>query len=177
MRRITSEICRAFESRQTLRIDNSRTDGNALYLFNNKIAEYRNGELWITNAGWMSKTTKERLNGLNGVTIVQKRGAWFLNGVEWSGEWVSVSSFIYSEPVVDEVEFDTTSEWTGSYSKPVYSVFHTHEESELSAVEEMLRAADVPCRRMESDTAGKYKPNHFIVVQPKDIERSMLLIV
>jgi hypothetical protein len=46
--------------------------------------------LSISNAGWASNTTKERLNGLPNVRIHQKNWNWFLNGVEWNGEWTRV---------------------------------------------------------------------------------------
>jgi hypothetical protein len=49
--------------------------------------------LFITNAGWQSNTTKERLNGLNGVGIYQKKGQWYLNGKAWDGEWVNVGKW------------------------------------------------------------------------------------
>lgn len=62
-------------------------------LHGNEIAamDSRNHSLYITNAGWATNTTKERLNGLPNVSIKQKSGKWFLNGKEWSGEWIKIS--------------------------------------------------------------------------------------
>lgn len=45
---------------------------------------------FITNAGWQSNTTKERLNGLNGVSISQKNFVWYLNGREWDGSLIEI---------------------------------------------------------------------------------------
>lgn len=45
----------------------------------------------ITNAGWRSNTTKERLNGLPNVKINQSKGDSYLNGKEWNGEWVQIN--------------------------------------------------------------------------------------
>jgi len=183
MRQITAEITRAFEERRSLKIDNSRTDGNCLWLFENKIAEWRGGNLWITDAGWDSKTTKERLNGLSGVSINVRRGVWYLNGREWNGEWVNVFMWdVYGvqyepEAVANEPEFDTTSEWMPEgYSKPVYSVFHSLVESELEAVEQMLTEAGIETKRMESDTQGVYRPNYFIVVRPDDVAKAINIL-
>lgn len=71
-------------------VGNSSTDGNALFLHGNKIAERRGGALWVTNAGWATSTTKERLNGLPRVRVQQKQGQWYLNGAPWDGEWKEV---------------------------------------------------------------------------------------
>lgn len=138
MRKITMEIVNAFQNSRSLKIGNSRTDGESMWLFDNKIAEIRRDGLWITNAGWNSSTTKERLNGLSSVNIIQRRGKWYLNEVEWNGDWVHVDSFSRGVEVstrgenVQEVEFDVTSEWMEQgYSKPVYSVFHTLVEDDL----------------------------------------------
>jgi hypothetical protein len=175
MRKITEQIVRAFRNGEAARIGNSRTDGRALYLHENKIAEFRNQELWITNAGWTSRTTKERLNGLPLVSIYQERGAWYLNGREWGGEWVQATYGLFRDGEEEEVEYDVTSRWTGKYSAPVYSVYHTHNEGELEGVEKLLGASGIVCRRIESDTVGEYMPNYFIVVLPADLERAKRL--
>ena len=62
-----------------------------MFLFGNLIAKLENEKLFITNAGWKSKTTKERLNGLKGVNILQKKGKLFLNGEEWDGELTEIN--------------------------------------------------------------------------------------
>ena len=65
-----------------------------LYLHDNKIAEIhktkRKKVLKITNAGWKTNTTKERLNGLNGVRINQRKGVWYLNDKEWNGDLITI---------------------------------------------------------------------------------------
>lgn len=91
MRQITNRICGSFHFRRADQLGNTSTDGKSLFLHSNKIADWREDGLWITNAGWSSATTKERLNGLRGVEVKQKAGIWYLNGKEWDGEWVRVS--------------------------------------------------------------------------------------
>lgn len=64
-----------------------------LKLHGNEIAyRYNDPErtLSITNCGWFTNTTKERLNALPNVSIQQKNGIWFLNGKEWGGELIDV---------------------------------------------------------------------------------------
>jgi hypothetical protein len=50
----------------------------------------------ISNAGWFSKTTKERLNGLYGVSISQKAGEWYLNGIKWGGHWINPLTMLHA---------------------------------------------------------------------------------
>lgn len=64
--------------------------GYGLFLFGNLIAVYYdNGDLEITNAGWATNTTKNRLNAL-GANITQKKGQWYLNGELWDGSWAKL---------------------------------------------------------------------------------------
>jgi len=46
--------------------------------------------LFISNCGYFTNTTKERLNGLTGVKIHQKDFVWYLNDKEWNGDWIKV---------------------------------------------------------------------------------------
>lgn len=61
---------------------------SVLLLHGNEIAyRYNDPErtLSVTNAGWFSVTTKERLNAIDGVSINQKNWLWYLNGEAWDG--------------------------------------------------------------------------------------------
>lgn len=187
MRQITRDIVNAFQNSRSLRIDNSRTDGQGLWLFDNKIAEIRRDGLWITNAGWDSRTTNERLNGLSGVHVSKRRGVLLLNGREWDGRWVHVDAWndgieyveggSVAEENVQEPEFDVTSEWmTSGYSQPIYSIYYTLVEGNLEAVEQLLNGEGIPTRRMESDTEGVYKPNYFLIVRPEDVVRASSIL-
>lgn len=92
-RQITIESCNAFMSARKFNKANMSVtiEDNTvkMYLHGNLIARREVGSnvLQISNAGWFSTTTKERLNGLPGVSVCQKKGVWFLNGNEWNGEW------------------------------------------------------------------------------------------
>lgn len=70
-----------------------------LKLHGNPIArrDLTTGKLEITNAGWPTVTTRERLNGLPGVSVWQRNHVQiiatkeFPEGIEWNGEWTVVS--------------------------------------------------------------------------------------
>jgi hypothetical protein len=176
MRQVTEQIVSAFLRNETRKVGQTRTDGVSIWLWENKIAEFRENGLWITNAGWPSNTTKERLNGIPDVQIVQKKGQWYLNGHAWDGEWVHVASFTgASQP---EPEFDLTSTWVedGGYSRPNFAVWHSNDLTTLAPIEFSLIQMGVPFRRHESDTQGVWRPNYFVVVRPEDYNRVLTTI-
>jgi len=97
MRKITKESINAFNESRTYKSGNMSVkvlpNVTVLCLHGNEIAyRYNDPEqtLSITNCGWFSNTTKERLNALNGVSIQQKKGVWYLNGKEWSGDLIDI---------------------------------------------------------------------------------------
>jgi hypothetical protein len=90
MRKITQEACHALLHGNRYKRSNTRVEDGVMYLFDNAIATKSYGNLYICDGGHKSVTTKERLNGLHGVEIKQKRGVWYLNGVEWDGRWVKL---------------------------------------------------------------------------------------
>lgn len=91
-RKTTQAAISAFLKGDKLTTSNTTTDGVNLYLFGNKIAEKRKDGIYISNAGWFSATTKDRLNGLPNVSLYQKDKVWYLNDKEWNGEWTKIPS-------------------------------------------------------------------------------------
>ena len=100
-RKITTDAVHAFMNGENFSRDNTQVRLEAevcslvhLYLHGNLIAKrFKEGDktiLMVSNAGWQSNTTKERLNGLPGVSVCQRKGVWYLNGVEWDGSWKTV---------------------------------------------------------------------------------------
>lgn len=92
MRKITQQSIDAFENARPFRGGNTVVivlpNVTVLEFHGNRIAfKYNDPDntLAITNCGWFSATTKERLNGISGVNIQQKKGKWYLNGEEWDG--------------------------------------------------------------------------------------------
>ena len=94
-RKITTDAINAFMSARTFNRDNTTVaieDGNVkLYLHGHLIARRNVGsnDLEVTNADYFTATTKERLNGLPGVQVNQRKGVWYLNGCAWDGSWTN----------------------------------------------------------------------------------------
>ena len=99
MRQITKQSTNAFFNKGKLNKQNmsvfyDRYDQiSRMLLHDNCIATYDhdNKRLTICNCGWFSNTTKERLNALPNVHIVQRKLVWYLNGKEWNGEKTDIN--------------------------------------------------------------------------------------
>ena len=117
MRKVTRKIVEAFYAGEAKSSGNTCTDGNNVWLHGNKIAEKDElGNLFITNAGFETNVTKERLNGLlelGGFVpfpaphIYQKKFTWYLSVGQRTLEfpcngWVSVESEINKAAIEHE---------------------------------------------------------------------------
>lgn len=105
MRKITREAVGAFLANRTFASSNTHvsrevSDGAAvvvLCLHGNAIAKRVAGadgvRLYVRTAGWPTTTTKERLNGLPGVSVYHHRHVLHLNGKPWDNdsEWTEVT--------------------------------------------------------------------------------------
>lgn len=94
MRKVTKEAVHALMQGHNYKNGNTKVlqiNGvNQMFLHGNLIAEHIEGKVQITNAGWFSNTTKERLNGIPGVSISQRKRVWYLNGEKWNGELIEI---------------------------------------------------------------------------------------
>lgn len=91
VRKITQNAINAFENGGKMSSGNMSVHDGLMYLHGNLIAQYNDrGRLEISNCGWFSPTTKERLNGLRGVSIEQKNFSWYLNGKLWDGSMIEI---------------------------------------------------------------------------------------
>ena len=97
MRKITQESVKNFIDGVPFKKSNMSVtrEGTIYYLklHGNKIAaRLEDGRMWISNAGWDTPTTKERLNGLPGVNIIQRNWNWILNGMQWDGTPIFINT-------------------------------------------------------------------------------------
>ena len=91
MRKITQRAVKAFYNGKDFKRGNTEVSDRGYFLHGNKIAEFDGNEkINITLANWNTVTTRERLNGLKGVSIRTKQGQAFINGKEWNGSWITI---------------------------------------------------------------------------------------
>ena len=85
MRKITQLAITAFQNGTPFKKGNTEVwiddkGVKRLLLHDNCIAKIDANGLAICPCGYMTRTTKERLNGLPGVQIIQKDYVWYLHG-------------------------------------------------------------------------------------------------
>jgi hypothetical protein len=96
MRKITEQAANAFHNGRDFRSGNTqvnrRLGGVELTLHGNIIAKNIGEGLHINLCGWNTNTTRERLNGLQGVRLHTRKGQAFLNDNPISSHgWIKVS--------------------------------------------------------------------------------------
>ncbi len=81
MRKITEESVYAFKRGYHYKKSNTEVTPGAFYLHGNKIAKKRDGDVLVSDGGWQSNTTKERLNGIlssYGLAVIQRDWNWYI---------------------------------------------------------------------------------------------------
>lgn len=96
MRKITQQAVDALLNGKAFRLGNTQVIpgvlGTRMELHGHAIAYVSNtdGSVYIDTCGYQTNTTKERLNGIPGVSVHQKAGQWYLNGHRWDGKVTQV---------------------------------------------------------------------------------------
>ena len=104
-RQITIDAVRAFNNNYKFKRSNTEVrivgdyEQTELRLHGNLIAYKNNKGMYLSTCGYHTVTTKERLNGLQGVHIKQKDWVWYLNGNEWNGQTVKLEYWGLFSPV------------------------------------------------------------------------------
>ena len=104
MRQITRESVKAFLNAKKFNKSNMSVEvlpNVTILIYQGNSIAYKYNDpkqtISITNCGWESNTTKERLNGvialsgLNISKIYQKNWQWYLDGKEWNGELIDLN--------------------------------------------------------------------------------------
>tara|TARA_B110000467_G_C17962811_1_gene285999 strand:+ start:235 stop:543 length:309 start_codon:yes stop_codon:yes gene_type:complete len=81
MRKVTEQIKQAFSQGTSLKVGNTRTDGQTVWLHGNAIVKRDpDGLVRWSLAGWNTPTTRERVNGIANADVCQFKFEPVLNG-------------------------------------------------------------------------------------------------
>ena len=94
MRKITQQAVRAFNANESFSKDNTKVTADhsstKMFLFGNCIAIKDQEGTRVSHAGWVTRTTFERLNGLDRVRVCIRKGQAYLNGEQWDGNFIKI---------------------------------------------------------------------------------------
>ena len=122
-RKVSLEMTKLFFSGKSGKMGNTSTRDGKFFLHGNEIAHFdEDGDLWISDAGWPTVTTRERLNtilrhydaermhGLGLVVRVYRSknkqyidisdNVYSQNSTSWDGDWFNVSNFVRQTAVL-----------------------------------------------------------------------------
>ena len=101
MRKVTQRIKQAFEQGTAVKVDNTRTDGQTVWLHGNAIVKRDpDGLVRWSLAGWNTPTTRERVNGIANAGVHQVKFEPILNGqVIDSFDWFACNTTL-PDPLV-----------------------------------------------------------------------------
>lgn len=84
MRKLTKKVIEALEEGKNEAIGNTYVSDNTLYLFGNSIIKKEGDKTLVRLAGYNTRTTRERINGLQhvgySVDVICKNGVPYING-------------------------------------------------------------------------------------------------
>jgi len=187
--RSNNPAAKAFVQGTAKKTSNTLSTGSELFLFCNKIAEHKDGFMWVSNGGYEgrrgetgSATTKTRLNDL-GIKVSQSKKKCYLNGVEWDGSWINTG---IASPEIDTkgvakiinttTEYIRTDGWRG-YSQPVYAVAGANDtggwsdspcptevcEKELGEVKSLLARHGIRTKEVVCESSNVFCVHRYLV--------------
>lgn len=87
---INDKSVSAFFRGEPFRLDNTKIEGDTMYLHGNAIARKNKGVIEISAAGWPTRTTQARLNAIlkamGAPALKQKNGVWYMGDEKFSTE-------------------------------------------------------------------------------------------
>jgi len=102
MRQETDKIARAFFRRTAANAARTRTNGEIVWLHNNRIAwRTLDGDIGFTLAGWPTVTTRERINGLLNVFGQSRWGVTQRKHEQYLTFYDHLSGVEHMEPIGD----------------------------------------------------------------------------
>lgn len=89
MRKVTQRVVEAWSQGRKLTVNNTRTDGTSIWLFDKEIVRIvNNNDVMFTFAGYGTPTTRDRLNAVltqYGISVYQRKGAQMATVSRYNG--------------------------------------------------------------------------------------------
>jgi hypothetical protein len=202
--RTNTETITSFINGKCLKKGNLQSIGSALYYYGNKVAEWREDGLYISNGNYPgtkgetgSKTTKDILNNLPNVSLSQHKFQWYLNSKEWDGSWIKIEDV--EKPIIDtekqgnmfvtELKYVETSSWRG-YEEPIYAIAGVNDtgswsdspcpsniaDKELSDIINVLKKHKISVKKITTSTSNVFCVHHYLIPKLKYVDKAREIV-
>jgi|694.fasta_scaffold33863_6 hypothetical protein len=173
-------------------------EGSHMTLFGNKIAWVNlDGELWITDCGWVTPTTRDRLSAILRVPLNIRKGAWLLDGEHWDGSPKLIRTQVEKpSPSAKANTFIESTEWvkfSGGWrgaNQPVYAVVGANDtgtwvdspcrtevaDAELDAIASHLAKKGINTKHMICEGSNVFCQHRYLITYPHNTERARQLV-
>lgn len=204
--RKNNKVVAAFLSGNELATDNTVSTGRELFLFGNKIAEWRKDGLYISNGGYSvytrngnevkaSNTTKTRLGDIPNVRISQAKSIIYLNGKEWNGDFTKIDGVPMPTISADGniwnlgTSYKKTDGWRG-YSEPINAIVGANDtgmysdspcpsnvrERELNAISAELAKNGIKTKQVVCESSNVFCVHVYLVPKVKDVAKGREIV-
>lgn len=172
-------------------------EGSHMAIFNNKIAWVTpSGELWIDACGWVSKTTRDRLNEVVGGGLSISKKQYILNGEVWDGKPRLIRTQVEKPPMgvktgmfIETTYWERFDAWRGA-NRPEYAVVGANDTGtwddspcptpvatkELSDIASMLSSKGIKTKEMVLEGSNVFCAHRYLITYPEDAPLARVLV-
>lgn len=173
------------------------SEGSHMSLFGNKIAWVNlAGELWITDCGWKSKTTRDRLCAVLGLPLSIKKGSCVLDGQPWDGSPKLIRTQVEKpNPSAKTNVFIETTEWVSfnawrGANQPTYAVVGANDtgmsydspcrtdvaDAELNDIASHLAKRGIKTKHMVCTGSNVFCAHRYLITYPHETQLAKTLV-
>ena len=173
------------------------SEGSHMSLFGNEIAWVTlDGSLYITDCGWVTNTTRDRLAAILRLPLNIRKGAWVLNGEPWDGRPKLVRTQVEKpNPSAKTNTFIETTKWVSfngqrGSNQPTYGVAGANDTgmwddspcrtdvatAELKAVAEHLAERGIKTKEVALESSNVFCIGRYLIAYPHEVELARTIV-
>ena len=173
------------------------SEGSHMSLFGNKIAWVTlDGSLYVTDCGWVTPTTRDRLSAVLGLPLSIRKGAWVLDGQPWDGSPKLIRTQVEKpDPSAKTNTFIETTQWVSfdgmrGANQPTYAVVGANDTgmwddspcrtdvatAELKSVAEHLAARGIKTKEVALESSNVFCIGRYLIAYPHEVELARTLV-
>ena len=173
------------------------SEGSHMSLFGNEIAWVTlDGSLYVTDCGWVTPTTRDRLSAVLGLPLSIRKGAWVLDGQPWDGSPKLIRTQVEKpNPSAKTNAFIETSHWVSfngqrGANQPTYGVAGANDTgmwddspcrtdvatAELNAVAAHLASRGIKTKEVTLEGSNVFCVHRYLITYPHEVDLARTLV-